>query len=283
MNYFSRNKRLLADSTGYRPLAHQNRINLNWWHIKYGQEQQNFGDMLSPVIFDYMCQYYKLDPEKVVSKTRHLYIVGSILFFENQDAVVWGAGSLKKIERNFNNILHQRIMRTLDIRAVRGPLTKENLVGMGTRCLDVFGDPAVLLPLIYKPKISTKKSVVVIPHIKDKIYQSYEGCTILDLKTNNWQKIVDCIASAQYVISSSLHGIIVAESYGIPAILLRPQTESNLFKYYDYYYGTRRTKIPSVGSIDEGLSFDISDVESIPDLSSIQKGLIQSFPYDIWE
>ena len=45
---------------------------------------------------------------------------------------------------------------------------------------------------------------------------------------------------AKLVISSSLHGIILAETYGIPAILLMDKVTNNMFKYNDYYYRFRK-------------------------------------------
>ena len=43
---------------------------------------------------------------------------------------------------------------------------------------------------------------------------------------------------AKLVISSSLHGIILAETYGIPAILLMDKVTNNMFKYNNYYYNS---------------------------------------------
>lgn len=72
-------------------------------------------------------------------------------FFENQDAVVWGTGCTKEPEKNINNIIHQKYMRKLDVRAVRGPKTKGALDKLGIKCPEVYGDPAMLMPLIYQP------------------------------------------------------------------------------------------------------------------------------------
>ena len=74
--------------------------------------------------------------------------IGSILGFRCQNAVVWGSGIL-----NTNKKIRYRIkLSNLDIRAVRGPKTREQLVKLGKECPCVFGDPAVLLPYIYMPK-----------------------------------------------------------------------------------------------------------------------------------
>ena len=41
------------------------------------------------------------------------------------------------------------------------------------------------------------------------------------------------------MVSSSLHGIVIAEAYGVPAVLVASSTEP-VFKYEDYYAGTGR-------------------------------------------
>lgn len=52
IEYFSRNKRLLADGDGKREFAIDNIVNLNWWHIRYGQDNKNFYDVCSPLYYE---------------------------------------------------------------------------------------------------------------------------------------------------------------------------------------------------------------------------------------
>ena len=60
------------------------------------------------------------------------------------------------------------------------------------------------------------------------------------------------IFNTELILSSSLHGVILAEAYGIPAVLIRNENEP-LFKYKDYYMGTGRDKVVFAKSIKEGL------------------------------
>lgn len=286
IEYFSRNKRLLADGDGKRELAVSNAVNLNWWHIKYGQNNQNLGDMLSKVVYDYMCGYYNLDTKQKVSKTKHLYAIGSILFFENQDATVWGTGCTYELQKNFNNIIHQKYMRKLDVRAVRGPYTRNALLSLGIKCPSIYGDPAMLMPLIYFAHRENNNKVLVITHLKDNAIVAKEQSSEIiytDMITDDWKHKVDLIASSKLVISSSLHGIILAESYGVPAILLKPNTENSLFKYEDYYLGTGRelSDIPITDTIEGAFKYDVKNIK-MPDIEKIQKNLISTFPRDIF-
>jgi pyruvyltransferase len=45
------------------------------------------------------------------------------------------------------------------------------------------------------------------------------------------------ITSCEFILSSSLHGLVVADSYGIPNQWVEPAAEDihNTFKFYDYY------------------------------------------------
>lgn len=285
IEYFTRNNGLLADGAGNRPSSNKDKINLNWWHTEYGQEQQNLGDMISPVVYDYMCDYYNLDKDKKTERTKHIYAIGSILFFENQDVTVWGTGALHELEQNMNTIFHQRILRKIDARAVRGPLTRKCLRKVGIKCPEIYGDPAMIMPLIYRPEVERGKKILILTHLKDtNDINTLKDTNIIVRNTisSEWRDLIDLIVGAKFVITSSLHGIILAESYGVPAVLLAPKKENDLFKYKDYYFGTERTEIPVVNSFEEGIAFNFGRWQA-PDIQKIQERLIKAFPIDLWE
>jgi pyruvyltransferase len=101
--------------------------------------------------------------------------------------------------------------------------------------------------------------------------------------TTDYQSFIDSLCSAKRVISSSLHGIILAEAYGVPAVLFLPEsTHGNLtlYKYQDYYYGTGRFEFPVAKTIQEAL---LVEPCPLPELKPIQERLIQAFPVDLWE
>lgn len=84
------------------------------------------------------------------------------------------------------------------------------------------------------------------------------------------------------MISSSLHGIIVAEAYGIPAVLLKDTPSEDITKYKDWYLSTNRSEFPVVASVEEALEVK----PNLPDKSvieMIQNNLIKTFPKDLWE
>jgi len=261
-----RNKIILSDIS--HPAIRKS-VNLNWWN--YHIDHHNIGDYLSPVVVSYMKSYYGVDKRETASKTKHLYAIGSIIDGGYQDAVIWGSGLLRGKERYW-----WRNLRKLDVRCVRGPETRQKLISNGYKCPEIYGDPAILLPRIYQP---AKKEILtkyrVIPHMA----YGTDYPRVLNPLTVDWQSFIDEIVSSERIISSSLHGIILAESYGIPAVLLNDHN-MNLFKYADYYHSTGRYEFPAARTVEEALHLKPAD---IPDFSEMQENLIRVFPYDLWD
>lgn len=260
--------------------AEKNKVNLNAW-INPNSKKQNVGDWLSEVIVENVAAYYDIPLEKPVSRTKHLYALGSILL-GYQDATVWGSGFLNDATTSrwffLYKLLH-RYYHSTDVRAVRGPETRRILQKIGISCPEVYGDPAILMPMFYQPCISRKIPYVIVPHFNEtQYYKEYHH--VLETFTSDYRQFIESICSADLVISSSLHGIILAESYGVPAILLQNHATNNLLKYKDYYYSTGRKVFPIAKSVEEALTML---PPSIPDFSQMQRNLLESFPVDLWE
>ena len=102
------------------------------------------------------------------------------------------------------------------------------------------------------------KNFAIIPHYSDDLflrrrYASYAN-NFVSVDCNPAEMVAKII-NTDLVISTSLHGIIFAESLGIPAVWLRTEFSSEtIFKYYDYYFGTGRTSVVMVDSVEAGLT-----------------------------
>jgi len=252
----------------------KNRVNLHWWSTERADEKENLGDYLSYIVVQEMLSKKGLSLDTPISKTKHLYGIGSIIQGGAQNATIWGSG-LKNGNKDFNWLT--RLTRKLDIRLVRGPQTRKALLDNGYNCPEKYGDPAIIMPLIYKPNRQKKiKDYLVVLHL----------ATALDIKEylspvcKGYKKFIDELCSAKLVISSSLHGIILAEAYGIPAILLMDKETNNMFKYNDYYYSTGRYEYPIARNVEEALKMKPA---ALPDVSQLQKNILETFPYDLWE
>lgn len=103
---------------------------------------------------------------------------------------------------------------------------------------------------------------------------------IISMNTNDYKSVIDKIVSCKKVYSSSLHGIILAEAYGVPAVFFRGIPAVIDFKYKDYYASTGRFDVPMANNLAESFSFEAPE---LPDLSKLQQGLMDAFPYDLWE
>lgn len=247
-------------------------------NLEYFDSELNLGDVLSPIICKWMLEREGIPVDKKVKHTRHLMAVGSILggngFF---DATVWGSGI--KSFYQISSLGKRKYFQKLDIRAVRGPLTREALLACGYQCPMVFGDPAVLMPLIYEPENRTPKGVGVILHFKQKM-QIPQSLKTIDISTDDYKLFIDQLCSCEKIISSSLHGIILAETYGIPAIFLGAGRSSELFKYYDWYFSTGRKNVRFAHSLEEAIEMKAME---LPDISKMQENILNAFPYDLWE
>lgn len=254
------------------------KVNLLYWKPGKGD---NVGDLLSLVIYKFMCELYRKrgggGQRFPLIKTRRIVAIGSVLsFIGGGKTTVWGTGLMNK--ECVKALLNPDKKAKLDIRCVRGPETRQCLIAYGFDCPAIYGDPAILLPRFYWPKVETEKGkVIIIPHHSKLEQYSGKYTNVLDTYTSDWQTFVKEILSAEKVISSSLHGIILAEAYGIPCVWLYDIPDSP-FKYEDYYSSTGRTKYPVASDINSAMHMT---GETNLKVKEMQDALIASFPFDI--
>lgn len=170
---------------------------------------------------------------------REYLIIGSTIGLKcTRRTTIWGAGVLSADAE-----LPEAPEKVL---AVRGPRTRQYLLSKGVDCPEVYGDPAMLLPLVYRPRIISKKRTLgIIPHYNDlhsDVLRRYEmfhpGCTVINLRHyERWTDVIDSICSCEAVITSSLHGLIAAVTYGIPHVWAHISPGSIIggeFKFRDF-------------------------------------------------
>lgn len=260
-----------------------NEVNLHWYHSELEKKKDfacnNLGDCLSPYIVNWILK--KVGIKQTLRKTSNLYAVGSILLMGNQNATIWGTG-LPYMPNKLKSFFHNSGKRTLDVRCVRGPKTRLALIEMGHKCPPLFGDPACLLPFIYNIRSEKKYKLTFIPHYSKIIAarKNFPNLNVLDMRTNDVEYVVSEICASEKIISSSLHGIIIAESYGVPAVFLQDREDALNFKYEDWYESTCRDVYPIAHNFDEACRIKSEVPSNIKDL---QKTLIDTFPIDLYE
>lgn len=170
------------------------------------------------------------------NKNNYLVIGSTLTLLCNSKTIVWGAGVIDPFAE-----LPEKPRKVL---AVRGPLTRKYLLERKIECPEVYGDPALLSPLIYNPGIKKKYKLGIIPHYSDfdsPILESLKKAPeVLFIKMEgykNWTDVIDQINSCEQIASSSLHGLILAEAYKIPNLWI--EIEGNLmgghFKFHDFF------------------------------------------------
>jgi len=253
------------------------KVDLYYWQPEGGA--QNFGDYLSLILISRILALRGLDLSDAVPRyhlgrhTQRLLGVGSILHFAQEGDTVWGAGINGKIDADAHTC------EQLDVRLVRGPLTAEFLRRRGVVVPDLYGDPALLAGHLLKDTLDgatgTPKDYIVIPNLNDLAHYQQAENVVSPLQ--HWKDICQQILSSRLVIASSLHGLVVAESFGIPACWLKSYAE-HPFKYRDYYRGTGREDMAPAESID-----DARALGGAPPPIVDQEALLATFPYDLWK
>ena len=243
----------------------------------YWQEESfvNFGDYLSlklvERIVDSPVRCYR---KKMKNMDKKLLAIGSIFYFARDNDVIWGSGiNGKRLKKNGYSF------SSLDIRAVRGPLTRQFLLNnFHIECPEIYGDPGLLIPYFFpefKKKENPSRDYIVIPHYSEKKLFSKDSHIVYS--TEPWDQVIEKILDSKFVISSSLHGIVIAEAYGIPARLLRVSENEPLFKFQDYYLGTNRPFFQYATSIEEALKMG-----GEPPFQCNLKQLYEAFPFEFW-
>ena len=241
--------------------AGQDALILNW--ATMGVVRYNWGDKLNPWMAErlsgrrvlHRSDIYPFPPRPI-----H-YWIGSHLATGCADpqGVIWGAGFISETVP-VNG-------QPKEIRAVRGWLSNERLRKLGLSAPDTVGDAALLLPRLYTPKRNLERRALgIIPHCYEWEEPFYVG-------TRDWkdarvinicggiEEVIEEIVSCDRIISSSLHGIICADAYGIPALWLHASDKpvGDGFKFRDYFSSVGR---PDQAPIPVDISTSRTELEN---------------------
>ncbi|PRD48206.1 polysaccharide pyruvyl transferase family protein [Sphingobacterium haloxyli] len=282
------------------------KVNLIYW------DKDNFGDALNPLLIEELsglpAQHKDIelslksrillllksiltfrfnDAERVILPWQKTVVaIGSIIHWAHKKSVIWGAGFMNRDNR----------YRGGKVVAVRGKLTDAKLVSQGIKPCGVYGDAALLLPLwLPGVNIAKKHQLGIAPHWSevDAFKRNYgEQYVIIDLRTKDIPKIVNEINQCDHILSTSLHGIIVAHAYQIPALWIKKgYIETDGFKFHDYFSSVDIPLYDGFEDIDDLLVssdkwkslFEKNTDKSLinNDLYEIQKDLLRVAPFPV--
>jgi pyruvyltransferase len=193
-----------------------------WW-----RGVVNWGDTLTPLLLK---RFAHLDVEWAKADEAHIACVGSILgnlVKSEYNGIILGSGKLFE-----NGVVPYKNSKIL---ALRGPLTAHGVPGDY-----VLGDPGLLADELVN--VETKKyNLGIVPHWSDKTlatdprFAQYNPVVINP--HGDALEVVRQIGECKKIVSSSLHGLIVADSFSIPRRFEATgnwQNEGGQFKVKDY-------------------------------------------------
>jgi pyruvyltransferase len=238
-------------------MSNRNKLFLNIFHKKKEKEIDNklnytnkisyylcnnFGDAVGPLLFDFLSSI-KLYHEEIKPKNLSFLTVGSILNHGCNKHIILGSGFISETDKFKGNSKPSIVL------LVRGPKTREKLLNLGVRCPESYGDPLILFPLLYCPSFNKVYDIGIIPHyidmntinfnkLKQKLIDTNFNVKIIDIMTGiKYHNFIDEINKCEYIISSSLHCVIMGIVYGKKTIFtqLSDKVIGNLFKFQDFF------------------------------------------------
>ncbi len=214
----------------------------SWW--MFSSSLFNFGDVLTPKILEYYNIKYEF-----CKNNFNLMSVGSIAHRAPDNCIVLGSGIMWE-----NSILNLNAKWKF----VRGPHTRQAIIKSGGHCPEIYGDPALLLPMFCNES-KKEYDVGIAPHTIDYdiVKEKFPKYNIINLNNSNPLEVAKEITKCRSIISSSLHGIICAHAYNIPCAWVKfsDRLKGDGIKFKDHYESI-------------GLKAEISTIES-PKFTSI--------------
>jgi len=225
-----------------------------WW-----KDVPNFGDAIAPLLLE---RFACIKTEWAKVGNAHVVSVGSVLEHVPKKWVgfILGSGKLKensRIDLPFATIL-----------SLRGPLSAQGMLGSFA-----LGDPGILANELVGPQ-EKKWDLGIVPHWRDtqlvpkftKMIRPPNEVLVIDPRQDPIE-VLKQIGSCRKIVTSSLHGLIVADAFFIPRrVEISPalNKEGGDFKFRDYSASINtplipgETMTPSIRSVEE-LKFNVFD------------------------
>ena len=206
----------------------------------YYSDIPNMGDQLNPLIIDRLFGYAVV---RGSLERAEAFVLGSCLGKlsnrkNRQRVSVWGTGFISYDDAEPSADLN------VDYRAVRGNLTKRRIESRLGKKLNIpVADPGLLSSLLLDAPVDKEYELGIIAHYRERkdprfaqlksLAKSVLMIDVLDPPLSVIRKIASC----RRILSSSLHGLIISDSLGIPNLHIKVTDDlrGDGFKFDDYY------------------------------------------------
>lgn len=208
----------------------------------------NFGDAINHALIERLlgvkcCKGTKLRSDIIgigsiltaFTRTKLKYKIRNLF---STPATVWTSGFIKEVDYK------EEFRKNISFAALRGKVSKERVERITGKTLDIpLGDGGLLFSKLLDKQPVKKYSLGIVPHFVDKdnavikkIYDENPNSVIIDVRQPPLETL-EQIASCDFIISTAMHGLIAADSLGIPNkwIEVSDKVIGNGYKFKDYY------------------------------------------------
>lgn len=247
--------------------------------------RNNIGDSINPLIIENIIGYKVQHAEWNTCETSG---IGSGLrrFFMPQEDVfasrdgfrkkmkgvmafrpcqIWSAGFIRYCDKK-----EIPVRSHLQIASVRGELSKKRIEQILGRSIDCsLGDAGLLASELLQEKTTKKYRLGIVPHQReigekewDHLRDTIPNSILLDVTADPMETLRK-MSECECMISSSLHGLIIADSFGIPnqRVILTDRLAGDGFKFDDYYSAFGVVPKPPI-NLKENLAVDMEKIKA---------------------
>lgn len=187
------------------------------------KKPDNYGDILTPYILGRL----GIEHRWANTSAYNSLFIGSIAKLARPKVSVYGSGFIRRADP---------VCPDAKWHFVRGPVSRQMVLDAGGDCPDFYGDVALILPDLIPPEKQIYE-VGYTPHGEEyDLFPLYDAHKI-QLYHRDVARTTREITKCKKIISSSLHGIVVAMAYGIPVayVSMSDRLSGDGMKFEDFY------------------------------------------------
>lgn len=274
-------------------------LNRPWFHIRLNGSAwkggRNFGDDLNIDLASALVGGASRS-DIPVSTNRYqsgkIVAIGSVLTQVMPGDIVLGTGlAFASKDAVPSSPLWSQQLPNATIISVRGPDTRAAILKQGGSCPEVYGDLGVTASLLIWPDLTPadtpSHAVCVIPHATDATLKKEAAVSssvhVLSISPPTPLVLAKQLMDCGFVISSSLHVLMIADAFGIPTRWYNGPDSNAPAKYLDYFNGIGVVDVTYATTLQQAIDMGrpMAPALTLDIMKSVTLQLIRTFPFDI--